>query len=132
MSEILEKKLNELKKALKTLKDIAKQRESMVVRDSTIKRFEYTFELTWKVLKIYLTEQEGIDIYSPKKVFREARNAEIISDKDLPDYLYMVDDRNSVAHIYGELGAKTVYKNIKKNHIKLIEKILNKIEEDYV
>lgn len=121
MSEILNKKLKQLEKALKTLKTISEKRESIVVRDSTIKRFEYTFELLWKTLKIYLSEQEGIDVYSPKKVFREARNSGLISDKDLPKCLSMTDDRNAVAHIYGEIGAKTIYKNIKKDYLKLIE-----------
>jgi len=31
--------------------------ESEVVRDATIQRFEFTFEVVWKALKLYLERQ---------------------------------------------------------------------------
>ena len=57
--------------ALKTLEDILKEPFSMIIRDATIQRFEYTFEALWKFLKEYLKENEGIVSNSPKACFKE-------------------------------------------------------------
>ena len=35
-------------KALKTLKDALQMPASVIVRDATIQRFEYSFEILWK------------------------------------------------------------------------------------
>ena len=43
---------------------------SMIIRDATIQRFEYTFEALWKFLKEYLKEKEGIVSNSPKACFK--------------------------------------------------------------
>jgi len=59
-------------KAIDTLKDILKESFTIIVRDATIQRFEYTFEALWKFLKAWLKEREGIICNSPKACFREA------------------------------------------------------------
>jgi len=38
-------------------------------QDATIQRFEFTFELAWKLMKTIL-EEEGIKVVSPKNVIR--------------------------------------------------------------
>lgn len=70
--EELRKKYQYARKAWDTLDEVLKEDFSSVVRDAAIQRFEYTFETTWKVLKVYLKEREGIIANSPKSVFREA------------------------------------------------------------
>lgn len=57
--------------ALNTLNEILRQPFSIIVRDATIQRFEYTFEALWKYIKEYLKEREGIIANSPKSCFRE-------------------------------------------------------------
>ncbi|MCC7210609.1 MAG: hypothetical protein E3K40_08815 [Candidatus Brocadia sp.] len=47
-------------RALHTLGEILQQPFSVIVRDATIQRFEYTFEALWKFLKEYLKEISGI------------------------------------------------------------------------
>ncbi len=39
-------------------------------RDSVIKRFEYTYELAWKLIKLILTEKEKSECYSPKSCIK--------------------------------------------------------------
>ena len=41
-------------RALNTLKAISKEPFSIIVRDASIQRFEYTFEAFWKFIREYL------------------------------------------------------------------------------
>lgn len=72
--ERLELKYKDALKSLETLEDILKKPFSIIVRDATIQRFEYTFEALWKFLKEYLKEKEGIICNSPKGCFRRKQN----------------------------------------------------------
>ncbi|WDU83019.1 HI0074 family nucleotidyltransferase substrate-binding subunit [Caloramator sp. Dgby_cultured_2] len=42
-----------------------------IIIDGIIQRFEFTFELSWKLMKEFL-EHEGIEANSPRSVIREA------------------------------------------------------------
>lgn len=67
-------KVNNFNNALARLKEgIAKYDElDDLSRDGIIQRFEFTFELAWKSLKV-LFENEGLTgLNSPKTVLREA------------------------------------------------------------
>jgi len=52
----LNQRLATLEAALATLEEILRHKPSVVVRDATIQRFEYTAEAAWKALKHYLLE----------------------------------------------------------------------------
>jgi len=69
-------------KALDTLEEILRQPFSIIVRDATIQRFEYTFEALWKFLKEYLKEREGIVSNSPKSCFRETFSLGFITGRN--------------------------------------------------
>ena len=66
--------------AARTLGDILKEPFSVIVRDATIQRFEYTFEALWKFLKEYLSDHEGIISNSPKSCFREIFSLGILGE----------------------------------------------------
>lgn len=53
MDQTLIFKKAEFQKALASLKQALAERENDIIRDSVIKRFEYTFELCWKNAKVY-------------------------------------------------------------------------------
>ena len=78
--ERLALKYKDAVKALDTIGEILKQPFSLIVRDATIQRFEYTFEALWKFLKEYLKEKEGIISNSPKSCFKSV----ILSARSLP------------------------------------------------
>ena len=68
-------------------------------KEGTIQRFEYTWELAWKVLSDYL-RSEGIVLaeITPKSVIREAFRASVISDGDT--WMRALDARNRISHTY--------------------------------
>lgn len=51
--ERIELKYKDALRALNTLKEIAKEPFSVIVRDAAIQRFEYTFEAFWKFVREY-------------------------------------------------------------------------------
>jgi len=53
---LLPKKLADAHHALNTLKEALNVDYSVLVRDASIQRFEYTVEAVWKCLQVYLRE----------------------------------------------------------------------------
>lgn len=123
MDNTLNLKLQEFKKALATLEEALREEKTKLVRDSVIKRFEYTFELCWKTAKVLLSEKFGTDVFSPKECFRELRKNKLISDKETEILLKMTDDRNDVIHSYSESFSDELYEKIRKNYYALISKV---------
>lgn len=66
----LSDQINSLEKALHTLEEIIKMPYNKVVRDASIQRFEYSFEIFWKTTKyIYMSIMESFVIH-PRCVLR--------------------------------------------------------------
>lgn len=102
--------LNRYSEAVERLKEAINEKESSLSIDGTIQRFEFTFELAWKMLQKVLRYQ-GLDCNSPRDCLRKAYSSGIISDEEL--WLNMLDDRNITSHIYDEAHAKEIYDRIK-------------------
>ncbi len=111
---------------METLKEILDEPFSVIVRDATIQRFEYTFEALWKFLKEYLKEREGIVCNSPKSCFREFFLLERITEEATVEFLEMTDDRNMTSHTYKEEVSKILYEKM-QNHYLLMEKLMDTI-----
>ena len=100
-------------------------------RDSAIKRFEYTLEMFWKFLRIYLQEELLIDvegIFSPRSVFKASVQAKILSRQEFKECIQMVEDRNRTAHAYQESVAEKVYDNIVA-YAHLMHTIVNNLDK---
>ncbi len=126
--EKLKRKIEETKRALKTLEEILNEPYSVIVRDATIQRFEYTFEVFWKTIREYLREHEGIVRNSPKSCFREAMNVGLMDEEQTIKCLEMTDDRNLTSHTYIEEVAERIYGKIKE-YYSLMTAIVNLISE---
>jgi len=99
--------LTPLKKALKSLHNAINQPFNEYTRDATIQRFEYTFELSWKILKRHISMETGINEYTIKNIFRTAAKQGLITHVDAWfDYLKA---RNLTSHTYNELTADETY-----------------------
>lgn len=102
--------LEAFSQALQRLKEALAEPETTVVRDAAIKRFEFTFELSWKAIQRFLRVQ-GITCRSPRESFREAFAFGLVQDNPL--WARMIEDRNLTVHTYNERTAQKIYKNLK-------------------
>ncbi len=64
-----------------------------------IKTFEFSFELSWKVLKDLLF-YEGHDVKVPRAVIRKSFEVDYIDESDCETLLDALDKRNLLSHAY--------------------------------
>lgn len=123
----LNNKLDDFKKALAKLNDSLKKdpKKDDLYLDGTIQRFEFVFELSWKLMKNYL-EYIGIEVNSPRMTFREAFKSNIIEDAS--KWIKMMEDRNRTSYTYNEDTAWEIYRNIKEKYITLFCKFEEQID----
>jgi len=114
-----ENALNRLREALN--EDISK---GSIVVDGTIQRFEFTFELAWKLAKNVLN-YNGIEAETPRLVIKEAFKTQIVKDGDA--WIDMLEDRNKTSHIYDEKQAIKIYEKIEQTHYELLEDFKNNV-----
>jgi len=94
-------------------------------RDSAIQRFEFTVEIFWKTIKVFLKEREGIDCRTPKACIRGFFSAGHINEEDAILLLEMIDDRNLTSHTYKEEIAEAIFSRLYRYIEKLNEVIFN-------
>ncbi|MEQ6376347.1 HI0074 family nucleotidyltransferase substrate-binding subunit [Bacillaceae bacterium S4-13-56] len=123
MNKVMDK-VTDLEKAIKKLHE-ALERDATnddIVIDATIQRFEFTYELSWKILKAYLEYNGLLEVSSPRRTIKEAFKEKMIKDGD--NWLKMLEDRNRTSHTYDEATALEIYGNIKGIYIKLFDDLL--------
>jgi nucleotidyltransferase substrate binding protein (TIGR01987 family) len=110
----------DFKKALVRMKEALGEdlSKGSIIVDGTIQRFEFTFELAWKLTKAILN-YNGIEAETPRVVIKEAFSAKLIGDGQA--WIDMLEDRNKTSHIYDEKQALKIYRKIKDDHARLLE-----------
>src|SRR5438067_9616034 len=106
--------LTSLEKALESLESILLLPEDQIVRDATIQRFEYTYELARKMIRRHLDwagVSGPIDL-TKNELYREALKAGLIDDADA--WLDYHQARNETSHTYEESVAEEVYQAARK------------------
>ena len=111
-SERYKKNLANYRNAVKQLAKALKEPESEFIRDASIQRFEFTYELLWKTLKAFLEEIHGVRAISPRQIFKESFALELIDKEDV--FLEMLEARNQLAHTYNEKQAGLIYRQLTK------------------
>ena len=91
--------------------------ETDLSRDASIQRFEFCFELAWKVIQ-ERARTEGLDCQSPMGCLKLAYKNGWIGDE--AGWLAMLEDRNRTAHTYDEALAKDVYRRLSA-HLPLLQ-----------
>jgi len=84
--------------------------EDELYLDATIQRFEFSFELAWKLMKAVLA-YEGIEVSSPRGSIREGWKQGLIQEAE--GWLDMLEKRNLSAHTYNEQTARAIYAAVK-------------------
>jgi nucleotidyltransferase substrate binding protein (TIGR01987 family) len=79
------------------------------VRDSAIQRFEFCFELSWKIGQKFL-QHFGVVATSPRAVVLEMAQQGWISSADA--WLKFLDDRNLSVHTYREALAQSIFERL--------------------
>ena len=102
----------------------------LATQDSTIQRFEYSYDSFWKFVKRYLEKfldiQENIN--SPKSVFRTMIKLNLCSPQEGEILLAMADDRNITSHNYSIEEVRKILPNI-PNYYTCMKKILVQLEQ---
>jgi nucleotidyltransferase substrate binding protein (TIGR01987 family) len=88
-----------------------------LVIDGVIQRFEFSFELGWKLLKSIL-HHEGIECASPRGCIKEAVRIGILRDGD--GWIGMLEARNRTSHLYDGDDAKAIYESIRGTFVGLL------------
>jgi nucleotidyltransferase substrate binding protein (TIGR01987 family) len=89
-------------------------------KEGCIQRFEYTFELAWKVLKDKM-EFDGLvlDQISPKAIVRQAFASKYLDNADI--WLKMIGDRNLMSHTYDFSKFEAILKTIQKEYLPILD-----------
>lgn len=95
--------------------------------DGILHRFEFTFELSWKMIKDYLeylglTEKTG----SPREVIQLGFKQGIINDGEM--WIQMMLSRNLLSHLYNEDTSREIFEKIRNEYIDLLVKLKDKFE----
>lgn len=86
-------------------------RDDEELRDACIQRFEYTFELSWKMLKRQLEQelpnQSEVDGFSYRQIFRIGAERGLVEDVEA--WFDYRERRNITSHTYDEEKAARVF-----------------------
>jgi nucleotidyltransferase substrate binding protein (TIGR01987 family) len=93
---------------------------SQLEKEGVIQRFEYTWELAWKVLKDYL-EHEGLalDRITPTSVIRAAFEAKVITNGE--QWMKALDARNKMSHVYNIKKFEETIQAIRDSYLSLFD-----------
>ena len=114
-----------LQKALARLKEGIELPFSEVSRDATIQRFEFTFELSWKLMQSIVRENKP-EVAGVRTIIRAVADIGLIDDPLV--WFDFLDKRNLTVHTYEEAVAQMVYEAAKL-FLPEVEKLVNRIKE---
>ena len=122
-------KINDLEKAISKLHEsLARDyKKDDIVIDANIQRFEFVYEMSWKLMKTYLEYNGNLEGNSPRNAIRESFKIGLIDDGD--GWLAMLRDCNLTSHTYDEETALAILANISNRYIELFDKFLEKIKK---
>jgi len=125
--ERVSQKLGNYKKALARLEEaLAEKEPDQYVYDAVIKRFEFTYELAWKLLKAFIEYKGGEDVRFPRDIFKEAYAKGLLENGEV--WLSMLQDRNLSSHTYSQERAMEIYNRVKDIYFEEFIQLVRTIE----
>lgn len=128
LNDKIKSQINDLESALRRLEEALNEEKDDFVRDSVIQRFEFCFELCWKIVKNY-NSASGKETFTPKESFRVGAQTGIIDDPKI--WFEYLKDRNLASHTYDQTQAERVYQRAKEflpDAQKVLELVQAKVE----
>ena len=118
-----EKALSQLQSAV----DLSKRRPlSLIETQGLIKAFEFTFELSWNVMKDFFVYQGNNEIMGSRDAIRESFKNNLISDGD--GWMEMIKSLNQTSHTYNEQTSKEICEKVTNLYIDLFVKFQQRME----
>jgi nucleotidyltransferase substrate binding protein (TIGR01987 family) len=99
----------DLTTALTRLQEALNAQHTDLHRDAAIQRFEFTFELSWKLMQTILQENR-IEVHGVKTILREAARLNLIDNPST--WFPYLDARNRTSHTYNAEMAKQIFSEI--------------------
>lgn len=122
-------KLNDFKNALDRLEEgINEQIVTSLVIDGVIQRFEFNYELAWKIMRYFLEYQGIEEVKSPRSTFKEAFAVGLIENGE--EWIDMLNDRNLTSHTYDEETAKVIFQKIKGKYYHNLRNLYLRLEKE--
>ena len=109
-------------KAVTRLEEACAQPQSSFIRDSVIQRFEFSWELAWKMLKLRLSFL-GIEALNPREVIRHSLQTGLIQDGNA--WTEAQHQRNMTSHTYDEALSVEVDAFIRSQGVALLRNLAN-------
>ncbi len=122
MNEEIKFALDKLNNSYAKLEEGVKIAKEELQKDGVIQRFEFSFELLWKTLKIFLKDS-GIEVKTPRDSFKEAFKVGWVTEEHV--FLNMLEDRNKTSHIYDQATASEIFRRIKDDYLPAMKGVLN-------
>ncbi|MCX8505125.1 MAG: nucleotidyltransferase substrate binding protein [Alphaproteobacteria bacterium] len=124
-------RFNNYQRAYRTLEeiyDLSQQRGlSKIEGKGLIQTFEYTHELSWKLLKDYLSFQGIANIIGSKDAVRQGFALGLISEGQI--WMNMIESRNLSSHSYDEIFAKKLTSDILHNYYPKFTELYKKFSD---
>jgi nucleotidyltransferase substrate binding protein (TIGR01987 family) len=117
-------RLKSFREAVERMGEALSLPKDPVVRDSSIKRFELCFALSWKVIQSFLRDR-GLDCRSPRDCFREAFSYGLLTQEEV--WVQMVQDRNLSVHTYNEELANQLYARLPR-YLPALRQLLGELQ----
>ena len=112
-AKVLEKAFASTASALERLQEalVISTSENPLAMDATLQRFEFCFELMWKLFRKIHTMKNIENVNRSREAVREAGAAGWLKGRELWEQMF--EDRNITMHTYNMQDAEAVYKRIK-------------------
>ena len=123
--------LKQLENAVEIVtKELYSDHQFNIIREGLIQCFEFTHELSWKVMKDYAEHQGIMEIFGSRDAIRYSLRLGLIDDEKWMD---TIKDRNVTSHHYDDDTAQKILDHIVKIYyplfVKFEEVMLEKMEE---
>lgn len=92
-------------------------------RAGIIQAFEFTFEATWKLLKLGLTAE------SPRRALTSGYKLGLVTDDVL--WLEMLRDRNLTSHVYHQQIAQRIFEAIRARYSNALAEVIRLVRASY-
>lgn len=116
---------DDYKNALKSLEDGLVMAKDELHRDGVIQRFEFTYELAWKTMKLWLADKD-VFVGNAKDALQAALQNGLITDGNLWSALHQ--SRNLTSHTYNKVTAEKVFDAIRRDAMPAFRDFAKRLE----